>query len=128
MAAGKQHKPLTARGRFWQRHLQRWRQSGLSQAQYCRQQQLSDAAFGWWKGRLSAESSQRVKPKSIRDETAGKGSPFVELTRSDSGQIGSGSKEFSYEIALAPQRCLRLGHGFELERVRQLLVLLESRC
>jgi len=34
MAAGKQHKPLTARGRFWQKHLERWRQSGLSQAQY----------------------------------------------------------------------------------------------
>jgi hypothetical protein len=127
MAAGKQHKPLTARGRFWQRHLQRWRQSGLSQAQYCRQQQLSDAAFGWWKGRLSAENSKRVKPKSIRDETAGKSSPFVELTLSDSGPTG-GSDEFPYEITLAPQRCLRLGRHYELERVRQLLVLLEGRC
>ncbi len=128
MAAGKRHKPLTARGRFWQRHLQRWRQSGQSQAQYCRQQQLSEAAFGWWKGRLSAESSPRVKPKSLRDEIASKNSPFVELTLGDSSQRGSGSEEFPYVIALAPQRCLRLGHGFELERVRQLLVLLESRC
>ena len=41
MAAVKEHKPLTARGRFWQRRIQRWRQSGLSQAQYCRQQRLS---------------------------------------------------------------------------------------
>ena len=128
MAAGKQHKPLTARGRFWQRHLERWQRSGLSQAQYCRQQRLSGAAFGWWKARLSAESSKRVKPGSLRDETTGQSSPFVELTLSDSGPTGPGSKEFPYEIAFTPQRCLRLGQHYELERVRQLLVLLESRC
>ncbi|OHB63444.1 MAG: hypothetical protein A2Y76_13495 [Planctomycetes bacterium RBG_13_60_9] len=127
MAAGKQHKPLTARGRFWQRHLQRGKQSGVSQAQYCRQQQLSIAAFGWWKGRLSAGSSKCVKPKSHRDEIAGKSGPFVEVALSGSGPIG-GSDEFPYAITLAPHRCLRLGSRYELERVRQLLALLEGRC
>lgn len=128
MAAGKQHKPLTVRGQFWQRHLQRWSQSGLSQAQYCRQQRLSAAAFGWWKGRLSAGGSKRVTPKSVREETGDKNSPFVELTLSDAGRTGSGSKGFPYEIVVGPQRCLRLGYHYELEQVRQLLVLLESQC
>jgi len=33
-----------------------------------------------------------------------------------------------YEIALSRQRCLRLGSGFELSRVRQLLEVLEESC
>ena len=121
MAANKQHKPLTARGRFWQRHLQRWRQSGLSQVQYCRQQRLSAAAFGWWKGQLSAESSPGIKPKrGVSDEIADPRGPFVEVAFSDSSPTG-GSDEFPYEITVAPQRCLRLGRHDELERVQEIL-------
>ena len=128
MAANKQHKPLTARGRFWQRHLQRWRQSGLTQVQYCRQQRLSAAAFGWWKGQLSAGSSPCIKPKrGVPDEIADQSGPFVEVAFRGSSPTG-GSDAFPYEITLAPQRCLRLGRHYELERVRQLLVVLENRC
>jgi hypothetical protein len=127
MAANKEHKPLTARGRFWQKHLQRWRQSGLSQVQYCRQQRLSAAAFGWWKGQLSAESAPRIKPKRVPDEIARPRGPFVEVAFSGAGPTG-GSDAFPYEIVLAPQKCLRLGRHYELERVGQLLVLLEHGC
>ena len=127
MAANKQHKPLTARGRFWQRHLQRWRQSGLTQVQYCRQQRLSAAAFGWWKGQLTAASAPRIKAKRAPEEIVSPRGPFVEVAFSSSGPTG-GSDAFPYEITFAPQRCLRLGRHYELERVRQLLVLLENRC
>ncbi len=127
MAANKQRKPLTARGRFWQRHLQRWRQSGLSQVQYCRQQRLSATAFGWWKGQLSAESAPGIQPKRVSDEIAGQRGPFAEVALSNPVPTG-GSDEFPYEITLAPQRCLRLGGHFEPERVRQLLLLLEGGC
>jgi hypothetical protein len=127
MAAKKQQKPLTVRGRFWQRHLQRWKQSGLLQVQYCRQQRLSATAFGWWKGQLSAEGSQHVKPKSVTDETTNPRGPFVEVAFSGSGST-RGSEAFPYEIILAPQRRLRLGRHYELERVRQLLAVLEARC
>jgi hypothetical protein len=116
--------PLTARGRFWQRHLQRWRQSGLTHVQYCRQQRLSAAAFGWWKGQLSAESPPPIKPKRVSAEIADPRGPFVEVALSHSGPAG-GSNAFPYEITLAPQRGLRLGRHYELGQVRQLLVLLE---
>jgi hypothetical protein len=124
MAANKQHKALTTRGRFWQRHVQRWRQSGLTQVQYCRQQRLSAAAFGWWKGQLSIESPPQIKSKRASDEIADPHGSFVEVAFSGSGATG-GSEAFPYEITLAPQRCLRLGRHYDLERVRQLLVLLE---
>jgi len=126
MAADKQQRSLTQRGRFWLRHLQRWRQSGLSQAQYCRQQHLSAPAFGWWKGRLSA-GSVRAESVSTSDKRADPQGAFVEVAVTHSGGSEAGGG-LPYEIALANHRCLRLGRGFECERVRQLLALLESRC
>ena len=33
---------------YWQTHLDAWRQSGLSQASYCKQQGLSLSSFGYW--------------------------------------------------------------------------------
>lgn len=126
MAADKQQRSLTQRGRFWQRHLQRWRQSGLSQAQYCRQQQVSAPAFGWWKGRLSAVSGQGQSVAGP-EERADSREAFVEVAVTPSGGPEAGGG-FPYEIALMNHCCLRLGRGFECERVRQLLALLEERC
>ena len=40
-------KNKTSRRPFWQEHLRAWSQSGLTQADYCRQHELSRAAFGW---------------------------------------------------------------------------------
>lgn len=123
MAADRQQRARTERGRFWERHLQQWRQSGLSQAQYCRRHHLSAPAFGWWKGRLSAPGG----PTSRRHAAAGKKGSFVELTlggRESAATAGA----VVYEIVLPRQQCLRLGSGFEIERVRQLLEVLEGPC
>ena len=125
MAADRPQRARTGRGRFWQRHLQQWRQSGLSQAQYCRQHQLRPGTFGWWKGRLSAANGP-VQPIARRP-TAGQKSSFVELTLGQRGAPAPAG-EVVYEIVLSPRRCLRLGSRFEPERVRQLLQLLEGTC
>jgi len=126
MAAGRDDKLLSVRGRFWLGHLERWRPSGLSQAEYCRQHGLSAAAFSWWKGQLS--SAGRPIPsrtaKATRTDRAG---AFFELALSDAGQAGAVGPAV-YEIALANRRCLRLGGDFEPERVRQLLAVMESGC
>jgi hypothetical protein len=123
MAAGRQ---LSVRGRFWLRHLGRWEASGLSQAQYCREHKLSVAAFGWWKGQLSRGRKRRHSGTTTHKATAQKGT-FVEVALASSDRTEA-SDSAVYEIALAHDRCLRLGRGFESERVRQLLALLEERC
>lgn len=46
MAAGKQ------RRQQWERRIARWHASGVSMAAYCRQHELSYAAFVWWRRRL----------------------------------------------------------------------------
>lgn len=46
---------------FWRRHLGAWRDSGLSQAAYCRQQDVSLPCFGYWRGKLGAVVSPPAK-------------------------------------------------------------------
>ena len=37
---------------FWQHHITQWQASGLSQAGYCRQQELCAHKFSYWKRKL----------------------------------------------------------------------------
>ena len=126
MAADRQHRARTERGRFWQRHLRQWRQSGLSQAQYCRQHRLSVPAFGWWKRRLSAA---RILGEQSKTKDTGVHKKRI-LRGTDVGWTGAPAPAGAvvYEIVLSRQRGLRLGGSFEPERVRQLLELLEGAC
>ena len=39
---------MHARREFWARHVQAWRDSGLTQAAYCRQHALKPRALGYW--------------------------------------------------------------------------------
>ncbi len=126
MADNQPRKSLTVRGRFWAQHLHRWEQSGLSQAQYCRQQQLSAPAFGWWKRQLPTAQT-RSAPAITQRRVHRKDRSFVELTPAGRG-IPSPAGEVVYEIVLPGRQQLRLGRHFEPDRVRQLLLLLEGGC
>jgi len=46
---------------FWQRHIEGWRQSTLSQKKYCQQQDLSFASFGYWRTRLNRKTEAHGK-------------------------------------------------------------------
>lgn len=45
---------------YWQAHINAWQDSGLSQAAYCQDQQLSLASFGYWRKRCSDSFSPPV--------------------------------------------------------------------
>lgn len=47
---------LEERRRFWEQHLREWKSSGLSQAEYCRQNKVSPKSFLYWKRREKAVS------------------------------------------------------------------------
>ena len=59
---------MVSKAAFWRRHLVAWRDSGQSQAAYCRRHGLSLARFGYWRGRWrstlspSAPSAQALVP------------------------------------------------------------------
>ena len=45
------------RRRYWQEHIERWRSSGMTQKDYCRQNGLKWSTFHYWKQRLREKSS-----------------------------------------------------------------------
>ncbi|MDN5940068.1 MAG: hypothetical protein L0H83_15600, partial [Salinisphaera sp.] len=48
----------------WRGHLAGWRDSGLSQAAYCRQQGLALASFGYWRRKLEGPA------RAVRDASS----------------------------------------------------------
>jgi len=122
MAAAQRQKVVMARRRFWAGHLQGWKQSGLSQAEYCRQHQLSATTFAWWKTRGTPPV-----PAAPRETPREQDGSFVELAGAGGG-VEETTAAVVYEIVLPRQRSLRLGSHFDRERVRQLLDLLERSC
>ena len=68
----------------WPQHFEQWRQSGLTQSEYCRQAQLSRHRFKYWRRQLEpAEVRRRRKrasgfvPVQVRASTA---EPKLSLT------------------------------------------------
>lgn len=59
---------------FWKPHLDGWRDSGLSQAAYCRQHALSVKCFAYWRrtlgSTLGVASMPAVVPIMVRDAPA----------------------------------------------------------
>ena len=59
---------MVSKAAFWRRHLVAWRDSGQSQAAYCRRHGLSLACFGYWRGKWrstllpSAPAAQALVP------------------------------------------------------------------
>ena len=46
-----------ARRQYWKRHIRAWRDSGLSQAAYCREYGLKHYQLCYWKTRLSEDQA-----------------------------------------------------------------------
>lgn len=50
------HNPNQKRRQFWQVHIEAWSLTGLSQAGYCRQNNLSANRFTYWKRKFYRET------------------------------------------------------------------------
>ena len=46
---------------YWQRHFKDWKQSGLSQRDYCKQHELTFSSFGYWRNRLRTNKAAAGK-------------------------------------------------------------------
>jgi len=121
-------KNKTSRRPFWQEHLRAWSQSGLTQADYCRQHQLSAAAFGWWKRQLQGKPKPRrrspgtKRPQRRRPTTV----QFVEVQRGPA--IDTGSSPAVYEVLLSQGRTIRVGHDFDPDVLKRLIMTVEASC
>ena len=86
------NKIVEEKHRYWQGHISSWRESNLSQAEYCRRKSLSIKTFGYWKRKKSKPESESVKffPLVLQKPKEQPGTSSLELTLQD--------KRFSIEI------------------------------
>ena len=52
MTTASRQNQRTKKQKYWQRHIEQWSQSGLSQAAYCREYNLKIKSFAYFKSRL----------------------------------------------------------------------------
>ena len=65
---------MSDRAAYWQRLLEEWSRSGLSQAEFCRRRGVKAVTFAWWKRRLGQTGSKGRGPGPRRTRTG-----FVEV-------------------------------------------------
>ena len=121
-------KKTTSRKPFWQKHLRAWSQSGLTQADYCRQHQLSAPAFGWWKRKLEGKPKPRKRSPAAEQSEPRDKTPvrFVEVQRrSDVDAAGS---PVVYDVLLCRGRTIRVGPAFDPEVLKRLIATVEASC
>ena len=56
MATASKQNQLTKKQRYWQRYIEQWSQSELSQAAYCREHKLKIKSFTYFKSRLKKKN------------------------------------------------------------------------
>ena len=52
---------------YWEEHVKAWKQSGLSQAEYCRQNELPLHCFYNWKAKFEPQKLVPVEVKEVSD-------------------------------------------------------------
>jgi hypothetical protein len=120
--AQKTSKSLSPRGRFWRKHVQQWQRSGATQSQYCREQDLSIAAFHWWRRKL-APGQPGVDPQKEQPT-----SPTPTFTEIRIPAVGTPAAAYAYEIILPNRTEVRLRQNFDAEAVAALISLLGAPC
>ena len=121
-------KKKTSRRPFWQEHLRAWSESGLTQADYCRQRQLSAAAFGWWKRQLQGKPKARKRSPASRPPQRGNQTALRFVEVQPGPDISTGSSPAVYEVLLSQGRAIRVGHEFDPDVLKRLIATVEASC
>jgi hypothetical protein len=87
---------------FWRHHVEQWQHSGLTQIDYCRQQDVSRDRFGYWKKRL-------LSPQA-REAATGAGPGFLRL------QVASGGARVA--VVLNERLRVEVQPGFDPATLR----------
>lgn len=120
--AQKRCKPLSRRGHFWLNHVLEWQRSGVTQVQYCQEQNLSVATFRWWNRHLIRSNRVRSPQEGFQTEPA---TTFTEILMPGGSEAAAA---YQYEILLPNHTQLRLRRNFDAEAVSTLVSLLVATC
>jgi hypothetical protein len=108
-------KKKTSRAPYWQKHISQWSESSLTQAEYCRRNELSAAAFHWWK--------RHLRKKSNTQKDSSTPMQFVEVQCIPTAHTVRGE---TYEILLSQGRAIRVCRDFDTDVLKRLIAAVES--
>ena len=103
---------------YWRVHVEAWRASGQSRADYCAAHGLSRKTFGWWAWWLDRQG--RPAPA----DPAAHFLPVEIAEVPDPGEGGAAPVEARIEIALPDGVRVRVGRGVDGEALRRVLAAL----
>ncbi len=100
------------RQEFWKHHITTWKDSGLTQIQYCKKKKLKVATFRYWKSRLDRQNQSR---------------PLLPVTITPTIPPIVGSVSSGISLSVMNQINIQLDLGFNRDTLLSVLDLLESR-
>ncbi len=67
---------------FWENHIQAWRETGLSQSEYCRRNDLIRHRFWYWRRRIEQAGKEGVSffPVALRSSRVAPASPLSSVS------------------------------------------------
>ena len=92
---------------FWEEHIQAWKQSGRTQAEYCRQNNLKNHRWWYWRKRISQPSDTDVR--------------FVPL-RFPSGKIS----QSGIRVVTPNGYRIEFDNGFDFSKLRPLIAAVQG--
>ena len=113
----------------WSKRIERWKDSGLTAAEFAAELGISAGSLKWWKWRLDAAptamTTSRPVPKKLRSSAITKTSTvrpltFVEMT-------APGVADAPLEVVLPSSVLIRVRAGFDDVALGRLLDVLERR-
>jgi hypothetical protein len=122
------HQRHAAKEQFWRQLIRRWQRSGQTIRDFCAAAHVSEPSFYSWRRVLSQRDRDQAKvahraPRRRRDKAAVAPDPlpaFLPVTVLPPPAA-------TLEIVLGNGRVVRLGRGFDVELLRQLLPIVEER-
>ena len=119
------------REQTWREIMARWEQTGLSQQEFCEQEQIKLTTFGYWRRELKRRDSQgeSVKPRAALPSTTRESSTarntesplFVPV------QVSQAPSASLCEIVLFDGLVIRIPSASDLEHLVRLVRTLEAR-
>lgn len=104
---------VTEKNKFWQSHIESWEHSGITQADYCRRNELSIKVFGYRKRKLCSKAPAAVSfvPVSIKS--------------SYPASVNAGA---SLRLVVGNGYGIDIGDGFKPDTLRRLLDTIGQRA
>jgi len=109
---------------FWRRHISAWRESGLSQAAFCRKYDLKAFQFSYWKKQIANNGEAGDCGVGGAPVTLVQLPLKTQVMEQDEGHVPS--KAVPVELRVAGRYPVTIPDGFDPGNLKRLIQLLES--